>query len=140
MVRNRLHFGQAEGTPFTRSPLSDDFDWEASTVQAEALLCGNYSHMSDTPNCDDLLRECVTCTTSEEIPAEISMDEFKGKIRCWKESTTTSPSGRHLGRYKALFAEGQIDELEDVSGTTMSLPAKQAALASLIFGRKSSMS
>ena len=24
----------------------------------------------------------------------------------WRESTTTSPSGRHLGRYKALFAAG----------------------------------
>jgi hypothetical protein len=35
----------------------------------------------------------------------ISFLDFKGKIKSWKESTSISPSGRHLGRYKALFAQ-----------------------------------
>jgi hypothetical protein len=35
----------------------------------------------------------------------VSMEEFKGKISAWRESTTTSPSGMHLGHYKALFAK-----------------------------------
>ena len=33
------------------------------------------------------------------------MEEFQGKIRAWRESTTTSPFGMHLGHYKALFAK-----------------------------------
>ena len=33
LLRNRLHFGQAEGTPFTREPLSTEIDWAASQTQ-----------------------------------------------------------------------------------------------------------
>ncbi|KAI2501960.1 hypothetical protein MHU86_12513 [Fragilaria crotonensis] len=32
------------------------------------------------------------------------MDDFMSKLRVWSESTTTSPSGLHLGHYKALIA------------------------------------
>jgi hypothetical protein len=35
----------------------------------------------------------------------VSLDEFQGKIDAWRESTTTSSSGMHLGHYKALFAK-----------------------------------
>ena len=35
----------------------------------------------------------------------ISFEDFRGKINAWRESTTTSPSGMHLGHYKALFAK-----------------------------------
>ena len=35
----------------------------------------------------------------------VSLEEFQGKLRAWRESTTTSPSGMHLGHYKALFAK-----------------------------------
>ena len=31
------------------------------------------------------------------------MKDFQSKLESWKEATTTSPSGRHLGRYKSLF-------------------------------------
>jgi hypothetical protein len=31
LLRNRLHFGQAQGTPMTEEPLSADFDWGTST-------------------------------------------------------------------------------------------------------------
>ena len=34
----------------------------------------------------------------------IPIKEFKQGYRKWKERTTTSPSGRHLGHYHALFA------------------------------------
>ena len=34
----------------------------------------------------------------------ISPEEFESKIKVWTESTTTSPSGLHLGHYKALIA------------------------------------
>jgi hypothetical protein len=37
----------------------------------------------------------------------------KEKIKAWKETTSTSPSGRHLGRYKALFAPSTYDIDED---------------------------
>jgi hypothetical protein len=130
MLRNRMHFGQAQGTPFTCSPLQRDFDWLASTPEAEQLLRGQYRSDTDIPNCMDLLQACTALTSLDATPAEITLEEFQGKINSWRESTTTSPSGRHLGRYKALFAQGYLD-----SGTfqgAVPFEAKQYALASLI--------
>ena len=34
----------------------------------------------------------------------ITDKEFVGKLKVWKETTTTSPSGAHLGHHKALIA------------------------------------
>eukprot|EP00957_Ditylum_brightwellii_P204063 15337451-Ditylum_brightwellii.AAC.1 len=31
-LRNRLHFGQARGTPFTVPPLAMSFDWAANSI------------------------------------------------------------------------------------------------------------
>jgi hypothetical protein len=39
----------------------------------------------------------------EEIPSEISFEEFKQALMKWNKMTTTSPSGRHLGHYKLLL-------------------------------------
>ena len=35
---------------------------------------------------------------------KLTYNEFKGKMNVWSEQTTTSPSGCHLGHYKALFS------------------------------------
>ena len=45
----------------------------------------------------------------------ISEVEFIGKLKVWKESTTTSPSGLHLGHYKAMIARHQYAEDESDS-------------------------
>lgn len=132
MLRNRLHFGQAEGTPFTRPPLNEDIDWTATSLGADQLLNGTYPFTSTIPNCDELLQACRTKTNHEELPAEISAQEFRGKIKTWREATTTSPSGgRHLGRYKALFSSG-IYEMLGEDANEISMADKQEALAALI--------
>eukprot|EP00957_Ditylum_brightwellii_P087687 6677050-Ditylum_brightwellii.AAC.1 len=44
----------------------------------------------------------------EYVGKKITHAKWKGKVAAWGESTTTSPSGRHLGHFKALiwcFAE-----------------------------------
>jgi hypothetical protein len=43
-------------------------------------------------------------TEAEDTPKFLTMKEFTGKFRVWRESTSISPSGRHLGHYKALVA------------------------------------
>ena len=131
LLRNRLHFGQAQGTPFTLPPLQDDLDWPASTEVAEQILQGTQSYTSVIPNCEDLLRACQAATELDALPDEISTNEFRAKIKIWREATTTSPSGRHLGRYKALYAPG-IPEDSDEPGEGISLKAKQEAIAALI--------
>ena len=38
MSRNRQHFGQAEGTPFTTSPINADLGYKADGYSAELIL------------------------------------------------------------------------------------------------------
>ncbi len=42
-MRNRQHFGQAQGTPFTVPPLSQRFDWAANSIESELTLEGNFT-------------------------------------------------------------------------------------------------
>lgn len=80
MLRNRLHFGQAQGTPFTESPLAEDFDWGATSESAEDVL---------TAHCKELLDECKAAKKLYSVNAELTMEEFAGKIKTWREATTT---------------------------------------------------
>jgi len=109
LLRNQRHFGQAQGTPFTIPPLSDDLDWGASTTSADDILAGSYESPIDIPQCTTVIKACKAAADLDQISAEITYEEFRGKIRSWRETTCTSPSGRHLGRYRALFARGIYD-------------------------------
>ena len=131
LLRNRLHFGQAEGTPFTIEPLRQDIDWTASTQAAEQLLHGTYTKVINTPHCNELLRECRQAAAQDSLPAELTAEEFRGKMTAWKESTTTSPSGRHLGWYKTLYTNISTCEETEIEGE-VSIATKQEAISSLI--------
>lgn len=106
-LRNRCHFGQAQGTPFTVPPLVDSINWSANSTTCEQVLAGTCTTtLSDDPHCSALLNACRATSELDLLPDKITLLEFKGKIKSWKESTSTSPSGRHLGRYKSLYAQG----------------------------------
>ena len=130
MLRNRLHFGQAEGTPFTRPPLQPECNWSATSPAAEQLLHGTYTHNITTPQCRELLQACQAQAELNSVPHELTFEEFRGKISRWRESTTTSPSGRHLGRYKALFTRVPTTA-EDTNPEETSFAAKQESIARL---------
>ena len=103
-LRNQRHFGQAEGTPFTTPSMKQKFNWSASTNEAELVLEGNYKDDELTEIqrmlLDHMKRSADTTTSSSYL----SSDEFDSKMKKWRESTSTSPSGRHLGHYKALVS------------------------------------
>jgi hypothetical protein len=101
-LRNRLHFGQAEGTPFTAAPLRELVDWEASTKVSDLILDGDYSNTELSELQQIFLDHCKKSVPLDSISAEITEAQFKSRFRAWRESTTTSPSGIDLGHYKAL--------------------------------------
>lgn len=110
-LRNKNHFGQAQGTPFTIEPLQDNLNWEATTNLSNEILQNGYDpayyedELDSIPQYVSLLHTCKAVSTLDAIPAEITEEDFSSRIRRWRETTTTSPSGRHLGRYKALFTK-----------------------------------
>jgi hypothetical protein len=112
--RNRRHFGQAKGTCFTAPPLSASVTWQVGTNTAELLRNGHYNVDSLDDVTQLLLRHCKQSFSLDAIPAPTMLDEFVGKLKVWSESTSTSPSGRHLGHYKALLKPIILDDTESI--------------------------
>ena len=105
-LRNQRHFGQAEseGTPFTTPRMKHRFNWSASTSEAELVLEGKYTDEQLTDTQRLMLDNMTRVTEAEDNSQYITDKEFVGKFKVWRESTSTSPSGRHLGHYKALVS------------------------------------
>ena len=123
-LRNQRHFGQAETekTPFTQPPLKTHFNWSASTQAAELVLDGTFSDTEYDHVTSLFLRHLHRVTSLDSLPAQISHTDFTTKFTKWRESTSTSPSGRHLGHYKLLFREIHEDD-EDVLETLQQIQA-----------------
>jgi hypothetical protein len=103
LARNREHFGQAHGTPFTIEPLSQLIDWGAASATSDLVLRGTF----DTSTFDSITRlvlETLRVRQEDLIPTEITLADLKAKYTSWNESTSTSPSRRHLGHLKALLS------------------------------------
>jgi hypothetical protein len=96
--RNQTHFRQAHGTPFTVPPLSD-LDWSAQGPKAEQLLSGEIpkEFESDNRYVMAVLKHIASRPQLPEIDTYQSPDKVSQGFRKWKESTSTSPSGCHLG-------------------------------------------
>ena len=117
-LRNHGHFGQAQGTPFTETPLRNEVNWQADTPTCDDILTGHVQidTVDSIPQCKALLDTCKVATELDLLPAYISEKEFERKIQTWRETTTTSPSGRHLGHYKALFIKPLPDSEPELPG------------------------
>ena len=104
--RNHLHFGQAHGTPFTIPPLSEDLGFSGDGPGTASILNGTYDTTTFSKPVQILLNHLkyVHNTDSEFCRPTISDAEFCAKLKTWRESTSTSPSGMHLGHYKVLVA------------------------------------
>jgi RecA/RadA recombinase len=68
------------------------------------VLEGDYTDEELTDTQRLLLDNMTRVTEAEDNSQYITDKEFIGKFKVWRESTSTSPSGRHLGHYKALVS------------------------------------
>ena len=106
--RNQTHFGQAHGSIPTVPPFSEWVNWQASTYQADLIL-NNTFHQDELDELStSLLHHMKKHTDLDTIWSKITIDEWKYKIKVWKESTSTSPSGFHLTHSHALIAPHDI--------------------------------
>jgi hypothetical protein len=124
--RNRAHFGQAHNTPFTIPPLSDDLGFCGDRHGAIDILNGRYDHSPFHDHIQLLLKHLKQTQEMANLRSypTITSREFIGKLKVWKESTTTSPSGMHLGHYKALIARHRYSEVQD-SPAQQNIPANE---------------
>ncbi len=98
--RNKKHFAQAEGTPFTKEILGM-IPFSGTGPIADSILSGTLQ--VDDPIVQLVLDNLKRPENLQEIPATVTLDDVKGKFNNWKESTSTSPiTKRHLGHYQCL--------------------------------------
>ena len=104
------------GLPLLYPPLSEDLGFCADTPDAEALLNGDYDYGKVADPTVRLLLQHLTQIQSlagQLRTATISEGAFRSKLRVWRESTSTSPSGQHLGHFKSLVARHEYSEVTD---------------------------
>ncbi len=102
MERQKVHFGQATPTPFANEPLKSTFNWTGTSPEVQVVLNGDYvpSNTVDSQS-NRILQSCTR--KMPPVSSYIPLDAMKNKYRSWKETTSTSPSGRHLGHKHALL-------------------------------------
>jgi hypothetical protein len=103
LQQNIRHFRQAETTPLATPEVIGKIGFGANTDRAEKLLEGKDNPTDITD--DEWLRYLLTSMRRhwKELEIEITTEIMIDKYKRWKERTSTSPSGRHLGHFHALF-------------------------------------
>ena len=119
--RNQKHFSQAHGSPFTIPPLATEIGFEGHGPFAEDILEGHYN-TSQMQEHGRLLAEHLKMTYEianlTTFPT-ITRQEFIDKLKIWTETTTTSPSGLHLGHFKSLLARHKYSLASDESANSL---------------------
>jgi len=102
---SRMHFAKAEGLPFTQALLKWLLQYDGLTPFGELIYQG-HSNLMLHPF--DELTKAILQNLQIKIPHwpqtshPLNYDCLLDGIKKWPEHTTTSPSGCHLGIYKAL--------------------------------------
>ena len=108
------HFQQAKQTPFGTGPLAEAIGTDGLTDLSNRILQGTLFERPDYEIFPELRTFILQFTmpaiikSKELLSSEISLPQYRSAIKAWRESMSTSASGRHLGMYKALLNSTQI--------------------------------
>jgi hypothetical protein len=94
------HFMQAEGTPFTQETLRNLFGYIGCN-QASSLFLDSQNVPHHLPTTTKLVLQQIK-RTRPPMDRYFPPEDIRAGFSKWKESTSTSPSGKHLGIYKAI--------------------------------------
>jgi hypothetical protein len=113
--RNIVHFSQEEGTPFTTEQLISIIWEDGCSACALDILEGIIP-----PNIFQYPKLFLTemKKTRKTLPLNMTIDDMCRGFQKWRENTTTSPSGKHLGIYKSLVNARRYNLLTDKEDTT----------------------
>jgi Reverse transcriptase (RNA-dependent DNA polymerase) len=107
-------YRKAAESPFGSGPLQELLGYNGLTQASDYILAGTLFENYDPitfPEVKHFITEMVIPKElhhCNHINTEISEADFSKGIRKWRESTSTSPSGRHLGHYKAALKDREL--------------------------------
>jgi hypothetical protein len=145
LARNQAHFAQAktDRTPWTERPLS-----LIGTSNNFSLYQDPTGHNIELPADTFPETSLVLQILKDEAAAnhpgwssQVSFQDFISGILHWKESTSTSPSGRHLGIYRSLvtaYCDSGGEFRQERNDDGVSVQEQAEAILQLIHGLASS--
>jgi ribonuclease HI len=108
--RNIEHYQQANCTPFAREPLISHFGPHGTNENAEALYQGTIGELPPVNEYTMLVLEQLASDRLPTFDYTISKEEILHVFRHWRESTSTSASGKHLGHYRVFATNPKVLE------------------------------
>ena len=107
------HFSQAANTPFVTGPIADKIGPFADNDYCEAILTGNFdvSTLEAITEVKDIItgmRYPDPLQPTAPIDTTITIESFSDAMAHTRERTSSSPSGRHYGHYRALLRDKTI--------------------------------
>lgn len=96
----------ADGTPFTTAPLDKIIPPWSPAPDTESILNGTFEPPTHcTQEIKDLFTQLTykNSTKPPTLDIPITIEDWTASIKSKKESTASSPSGRHIGHYKAAL-------------------------------------
>jgi len=113
LTYNKTSFRAASTSPCGHGILLDSITFTTVSPAGREFMQGLLPPEWHSSN--ELLREFLTSffapkivTDNEPISTEVSREDVLRGFGGWRESTSTSPSGRHLGHYKALLKDDTL--------------------------------
>ena len=110
---NREGFRAAAASPCGHGIIHDELTFTSLSIEAAEVLTGHIPH-TWTISDDRLSAFLPSFTIPESIKGQtpisttVSEADVAQGFKKWREATTTSPSGRHLGHYKALITDPML--------------------------------
>jgi hypothetical protein len=131
---NRRQYNQAINTLFGMEPLASTIGYKADTPQAEAIIAGGPLSPSIK---EELLPETnaifntlarLATTRHPQLSSIITADQLRSCYKAMSEHTSSSPSGRHLGHYKAAVLSDPLANIHSVMMSVVYLYPQVAIL------------
>ena len=113
LTRNIKHFSQAKDTPFVNGALGQLLNPFEQNHFSESILQGtvDISHLSLSAPIQACIHEMQSPPgedCSNPVDDSISPEDFAAGSKQLSEDLSSSPSGRHLGHYKAILGEPDL--------------------------------
>jgi hypothetical protein len=109
----QAHFGQAANTPFVTGPIAAKLGPFADNKYCDAILNGTFDFtdievITEVKDIVHGMRYPDPSQPTETIDITITMETFSDAVKHTRERTSSSPSGRHYGHYRALLRDEQL--------------------------------
>jgi hypothetical protein len=118
---NEDHFAQAKNTPPAGGSFGKGLGHDGTSKAAHSVLRGEWRPDYSLKELRLFLAELKRPSSVSPVHQDITGQEFQKAFQCFKQRTSSSTSGRHVGHYIAAATD---DDLSTLYAKLLSLPLR----------------